>query len=378
MISHRLRSLPVTGYYEYLSQTRFRVNVTPNEGIDSEETPIKNTPHCVSMLMENGNNKPSLIKSSSLDNVQHQLSNLNDKDVTKWSSTEVQRWVEDQCRKFELTKATTEKFQMNGQALVLLTKHDFLRRSPDGGEILYYALQRLINPNKFNSVRVGQSLVKTKLTTRQNPRIIELDSDTDEHNSVTSNSSSTKPIVEEPDDPPLSRSPDSDSLYENYQQQPQQQYPHSFIYSNPHIRQTVFTIPTAPTAPYYHQQQAYPNAYMYPQHPIHPTHPQMPQQQFFHAAHPQVQPNIHFMNQYYPMMAAQGILIEAIEHEEANNLLANGVTSPSQSNDTSTTGGLRFDGRENLYLVTMNGQRFIMTEEYIKQIVLEIQQQQQQ
>lgn len=32
-----------------------------------------------------------------------------------------------------------------GQALVLLTKHDFLRRSPDGGEILYYALQRLIS-----------------------------------------------------------------------------------------------------------------------------------------------------------------------------------------------------------------------------------------
>jgi hypothetical protein len=32
-----------------------------------------------------------------------------------------------------------------GQALVLLTKHDFLRRTPDGGEILYYALRRLIS-----------------------------------------------------------------------------------------------------------------------------------------------------------------------------------------------------------------------------------------
>jgi hypothetical protein len=32
-----------------------------------------------------------------------------------------------------------------GQALALLTKQDFLRRSPDGGEVLYYALQRLIS-----------------------------------------------------------------------------------------------------------------------------------------------------------------------------------------------------------------------------------------
>ena len=36
-----------------------------------------------------------------------------------------------------------------GQAFILLSKHDFLRRVPDGGEILYYALQRLIS--KFYS-----------------------------------------------------------------------------------------------------------------------------------------------------------------------------------------------------------------------------------
>ena len=40
-----------------------------------------------------------------------------------------------------------------GQALALLTKHDFLRRSPDGGEILYYALQRLIS--SYSSVFQG-------------------------------------------------------------------------------------------------------------------------------------------------------------------------------------------------------------------------------
>lgn len=36
-----------------------------------------------------------------------------------------------------------------GQALILLTKHDFLRRSPDGGEVLYYALRRLIRKLVF-------------------------------------------------------------------------------------------------------------------------------------------------------------------------------------------------------------------------------------
>jgi thiol:disulfide interchange protein len=164
MISHRLRSLPVNGYYEYLSQNRCRVNVTPNEAAVSEETPKRTTTHhSVATVMENGT-KTALVKSSSADNVPHQLSEINTKDVTKWSSTDVQHWIEDQCRKFELTKATTAKFQMNGrvdtmqterlaqlclfllgQALVLLTKHDFLRRSPDGGEVLYYALQRLIS-----------------------------------------------------------------------------------------------------------------------------------------------------------------------------------------------------------------------------------------
>lgn len=107
MISHRLRSLPVNGYYEYLSQVRYRVNVTPNEAVDNEEI-IKPT-----TIMENGS-KSSIIKSTSADNTSQQLPAISNKDVTKWSSTDVQNWVEDQCRKFELTKTTSEKFQMNG------------------------------------------------------------------------------------------------------------------------------------------------------------------------------------------------------------------------------------------------------------------------
>ena len=214
----------------------------------------------------------------------------------------------------------------------------------------------------MNSVRTGQSLIISKVQ-RQNPRIVELDSDSDDQNSVTSASSSTKPIIEEPDDPPVLRKQNSDTIYENYQHQ---YYPHPFIYNNPLIRPPVFTMPTT----YYHQPQVYPNMFMYSQQ--HQMHSHMPQQQFYHP-HPQ----LHFIQQYYSMMAAQGILIEVIDKEEANNLITTGVHSPSLPNATPTN-GVRFNTQEQLYLVTMNGQRFVMTEEHIRQIVTDTQQQQQQ
>jgi hypothetical protein len=37
-------------------------------------------------------------------------------DVTKWSSVDVQHWIQQQCNKFELKKATAEKFEMNGRS----------------------------------------------------------------------------------------------------------------------------------------------------------------------------------------------------------------------------------------------------------------------
>jgi hypothetical protein len=168
MISQQLQPTPITGYFEYLSRIRHRVNVAPHEAADSEETMTTSTiiSPPVDSVMDN-DNTVSATDSPSADNLEQKPLNILDKDVTKWSSAEVQQWVEEQCEKFELKKAITEKFQLNGtihillkscavyfiehlhfylgQALVLLTKHDFLRRSPDGGEILYYALQRLIS-----------------------------------------------------------------------------------------------------------------------------------------------------------------------------------------------------------------------------------------
>ena len=37
------------------------------------------------------------------------------KDVAKWTSHDVQHWVKQQSKKFELKKATAEKFEMNGR-----------------------------------------------------------------------------------------------------------------------------------------------------------------------------------------------------------------------------------------------------------------------
>ena len=127
----------------------------------SHKTTITST--STTTAMGNGNKKPTS-NSFSADNLsKHSLRNI-DKHVSKWSSTEVQHWIKQQCKKFELKKITAEKFEMNGrldeinvicfslfvvtvclgQALVLLSKNDFVRRASDGGEVLYYALQQLI------------------------------------------------------------------------------------------------------------------------------------------------------------------------------------------------------------------------------------------
>ncbi|CAF1933706.1 unnamed protein product [Rotaria magnacalcarata] len=379
MISHRLQSAPITGYYQYLSQSRHRVNVAPYTRADSKETTTKTTititTTTASPVAEvmNDNSRISAIDSSSIDTIQQSLSHIRDKDVPKWSSIDVQQWIEEQCQQFELKKATKEKFQMNGQALVLLTKHDFLRRSPDGGEILYYALQQLINPNKFNSIRTNQNLMRNG-SSRQNSRIIEVASDTDDQNSYTSSSAPTKPIVEEPDDPPLLRNQDSDEMHENHLHQ---HYPHGFSYNNSHIRQSMFTMPPAAATAYFHQQQVFPNGYTYAHHNHHHHHhhhinQNMPYQQFFH---PHPHPHPQFIHQYYPMMSAQGILIELIDNEDAKTLAANGVklsTNETSNNDLNTEDQIQ------LFLITMNGQQYVMTEEQIKQFVVEVHQQQQQ
>jgi len=107
MISHRMQTTPITGYYEYLSRNRHRVSVSLNEE-SMTETTNTNSSNVTQLVDET-------VASVSNDNVQI----VSNKDVTEWSSIELQHWIEEQCQKFVLKKATTEKFQLNGTIRIL-------------------------------------------------------------------------------------------------------------------------------------------------------------------------------------------------------------------------------------------------------------------
>ena len=66
--------------------------------------------------MGNGNKK-SIITSLSADEIGKVSSSkqLHDRDVAKWTSADVQHWIKEQCKKFELKKTTAEKFELNGK-----------------------------------------------------------------------------------------------------------------------------------------------------------------------------------------------------------------------------------------------------------------------
>ena len=124
MISRRLQSVPVSGYYEYLSRVRHRVNVTPYEGGENEaimtQTAAATTASSsVNSTVDHDNNAPET-NSFSVENSSEIPVDLSEKNITEWSSAEVKHWIEEQCRKFELKKATTEKFQMNGRLAHLI------------------------------------------------------------------------------------------------------------------------------------------------------------------------------------------------------------------------------------------------------------------
>jgi hypothetical protein len=100
-------------------------------------------------------------------------------------------------------------------------------------------------------------------------------------------------------------------------------------------------MPAGSAAAYFHQQQGFPNTFMYAHH--HP-HLHMHQQQFFYP---------YLIHQYHPMMSAQGILIEIMDDTDGVNGAMNGA-------------------QESLYMVTANGQRYIMNEEQVRQLVTQV------
>ncbi|XP_028811404.1 transcription factor ETV6 isoform X2 [Denticeps clupeoides] len=65
-----------------------------------------------------------------------------------WSREDVAQWLRWAEREFALRPITSASFQMNGKALLLLTKEDFRYRSPHSGDVLYELLQHILKQRK--------------------------------------------------------------------------------------------------------------------------------------------------------------------------------------------------------------------------------------
>jgi hypothetical protein len=82
--------------------------------------------------------KPSSIKKPKLD-IKKKLSKASN--ISSWSCNDVHNWLIKTCLEFGLPRPfPVEKFIMNGKAINLLSKEDFINRCPSYGDILYYAL----------------------------------------------------------------------------------------------------------------------------------------------------------------------------------------------------------------------------------------------
>lgn len=107
----RFQSRPVTGYYEYLSTHRQRVDVAPHEKRNDGENDSLTTK---SPIADNDENSSTPVTTVDEEN-EKQMTQNETTDVTKWSSVNVLQWIDEQCEKFELKKTTKENFQMNGK-----------------------------------------------------------------------------------------------------------------------------------------------------------------------------------------------------------------------------------------------------------------------
>ena len=210
----------------------------------------------------------------------------------------------------------------------------------------------ILDPNKFNSARLDQSSSRNRATGPQ-PRIVEVKGD--EGNNTAGDSTSPQPIVEEPDDPPtIRRSPSDPNDYFPPHPHP---HPHPFFFQPP---PPVMTMSAGSAAAYFQQQQqqpGFPNANMFAPHHPHHHHPHVHMHQP-HFMHP------HFLHQYHPLMSARGILIEIIDEADPHNQPPHGVNGPMD------------DAQDSLYMVTVNGQRYVMSEDQVRQLVTEVHQRQ--
>uniref|UniRef100_A0A8C9W003 Transcription factor ETV6 n=1 Tax=Scleropages formosus TaxID=113540 RepID=A0A8C9W003_SCLFO len=69
-----------------------------------------------------------------------------------WSREDVSQWLRWAEREFSLHPMSSGTFEMNGKALLLLTKEDFRLRSPHSGDVLYELLQHILKQRRPHGI----------------------------------------------------------------------------------------------------------------------------------------------------------------------------------------------------------------------------------
>ncbi|XP_013785074.1 ets DNA-binding protein pokkuri-like [Limulus polyphemus] len=77
--------------------------------------------------------------------VQSLLPDALGEDPRQWNREELSQWLEFMTEQLSLPGVDPENFHMNGKAVCLLTKSDFIDRAPGAGDVLYNCFQLLLN-----------------------------------------------------------------------------------------------------------------------------------------------------------------------------------------------------------------------------------------
>lgn len=72
----------------------------------------------------------------------------------QWGREEVQQWLKWCINEFSFTDVQADKFAMNGKALILLRREDFVERAPSAGDVLYNIFHKLLESQSKNSAAV--------------------------------------------------------------------------------------------------------------------------------------------------------------------------------------------------------------------------------
>ncbi|XP_041111304.1 transcription factor ETV6-like isoform X2 [Polyodon spathula] len=95
-----------------------------------------------------------------------------------WSREDVVQWLQWAEKEFSLHPIDSNTFEMNGKALLLLTKEDFRYRCPHSGDVLYELLQHILKQRNTNTLLPsycfpGNSLQPQQEVTQQHHKLEE-------------------------------------------------------------------------------------------------------------------------------------------------------------------------------------------------------------